>query len=135
MRLHDWPSRLSALLASAAARSFAWGEFDCCIFGCQVVQAMTGRVLMPGLPGSYSDEISAVRTLRAHGYRDLEEAMTDVLGSRRPVGLAQRGDLVLAAPRAIGVVDLTGGRVACLSSTRGLEYIPLMSGIASWHVE
>ena len=42
-RLPDWQLRLDALVRERRGQAFAWGARDCCLWGADVVLAVTGR--------------------------------------------------------------------------------------------
>lgn len=93
MRFPDWEARLSAWVAENRDRPHAWGEHDCILAGCSAVEAMTGRDPAKKYRGAYSDEEGAAKALRKLGKGTLLKTV-DAEFDRKPVGRAQRGDLV-----------------------------------------
>lgn len=136
MRKEHWPSHLQTFLDYARTREFAWGDFDCCQFAGLAVEAQTGSNPIADARGRYGTAVGAQRVLRNSFGGSLRSGWTQVLGEPIPPALAQRGDVVLVevdGVEAIGVVDLTGERVAVLTLD-GLEYVTLSAALAAWRV-
>lgn len=93
MRLPDWENLLAEYLADVRLRPFEWGEHDCILHACAAVAAMTGDDPAAAYRGQYSDRIGAARVLRDLGRGTLLQTV-DASFVRKPVALAQRGDLV-----------------------------------------
>lgn len=90
MRLPDWPERLADLLAERKRTPFAWGSHDCALFAADAVNAITGDDPAKNFRG-YDDEREALRIIHgAGGMRGLVDL------PEKPIGFAQRGDVVLA---------------------------------------
>lgn len=91
-RFLDWPERLNDFLEGRRERPFSWGDNDCVLFAADAVLAMAGEDIV-ALWRGYDNEREALRRLRdVGGMRGLME----IVGlPEKPVGLAQRGDLVL----------------------------------------
>lgn len=139
-RLPDWPSRLTAHLAEARSRAFAWGDFDCCLFVADGLLAMSGEDLAAGLRGGYSDKLSAYRLVKQEGGAGLEELADKIFlaAGGASVGplYARRGDPVLVETEsgpALGLVDLSGYRVA-VAAPSGFLLLPLSEGRRAWRV-
>jgi hypothetical protein len=115
VRLENWPSLLAAFLADE--KPFAWGSRDCCLFAADAVLCITGLDPAIDFRGRYKTAKGAARVLKKYGGLEgaveviaLDHGMMEV-----PVGLAQRGDVVLIdSPRglALAVVNLKGGVTA-----------------------
>lgn len=139
MRVENWHRRLDDVLRAAAERPFSWGENDCCLFAADCVAALTGRDFAAEVRGKYSTAAGALRVLRAHFADDIEDTVTAIFGQAIPAAQAQRGDLV-AVPgdypgfgHALGVVDLSGRRIAVLTS-EGMQRLPRSAASLAWRV-
>jgi hypothetical protein len=91
-RVEGWEDRLFVVIEEHARQPFQWGVSDCCTFPMDVCRALIGIVPEKYVPGSYDDMQSAVRELKAHGYRHLGEAFADAF-VEIPPAFAGRGDL------------------------------------------
>lgn len=93
MRLRDWEARLSAFLADARAKPFAWGEHDCILFATAAAAAMTGDDKAAAYRGQYHDRKSAAAILKRLGQGTLLRTVNANFERCKP-GFARRGDLV-----------------------------------------
>ena len=93
IRLRQWQSRLAELLSERLHTAFAWGTHDCCLFGADVVQAVTGHDPASALRGTYTDEASGRELLESLG--GVAAIATEALGEPVPVAQARVGDLGL----------------------------------------
>lgn len=93
MRYPDWENRLNAYLEQVRDRPFQYGEHDCILFGCAVIHAITGEDPAAEYRGRYGDKGGAAKALREIGNGTLLRTV-DAQFTRKPVGMAQRGDLV-----------------------------------------
>lgn len=109
-RRHDWEQRLSALIAKNLARPHAYGSWDCLLWPAEAVKAVTGRDFGRGHRGKYRSHAGAYRHLRAIGF-DSAEALLDSLFAEKPIGYAQRADLVLVEMPDSAAPGLVGARV------------------------
>jgi hypothetical protein len=135
MRLDDWDTRLEAAIA-AADKPFVWGSHDCCTFAASCVEAVTGRSLWVKGLASYRTAAGAAKALKKAGFEDLGAALDSVLGARKPIAMAQRGDIVLIAGApgpGCGVIDLSGEWAVGLSSV-GQGRVRLAEVVAAWSV-
>lgn len=92
-RLPAWEELLSDFMMANREREFAWGDWDCILFACWAVEAMTGHDVAAAYRGRYSDAKGARAALRELGKGTLLRTV-DGEFKRKPVGYAQRGDLV-----------------------------------------
>ena len=139
-RLDDWQSRLHVYLEACEAKPFRYGQFDCCLFACGAVEAMTGVDLAAPFRGSYGTRIRAWKALGEYGgfpaslEKALERAARDHGMAETPVNFANRGDLVLV-PRSrdfsLGLVSLSGTEIL-VPAYRGYLDIPLQSAARAW---
>lgn len=92
-RLPDWERRLHDFIAEHRDRPFEWGQWDCALFATACAAAITGHDAGAAYRGSYDSRAGSAKALRELGQGTLlrtVNASFDV----KPVGLAQRGDLV-----------------------------------------
>lgn len=127
-----WAQRLSAVLEKNARRPYAYGQWDCLLFPAAVVKAVTGKDYGRGHRGKYKSAASASRYLRSLGH-DTPESYLDSLFPEKPVGFAQRGDLVLAddgVPAAcMGAYALSVGE-----GEAGMVRVPRSQWVKAWRV-
>jgi hypothetical protein len=90
-KFDDWERDLSEYLASVNIAEL--GEAPCAKFVSGAVMAQTGRDIHAPFDGKYSTPIGAARALKKFGAGTLE-ATFDGLFDERPIGFAQRGDVV-----------------------------------------
>lgn len=93
IRLPQWEAGLIALLEAAERRPFAYGAWDCALFGAAVIEAVTGEDHGADWRGRYKTEIGYMRRLKAAGHDSLFGPF-DVLCPRVAVLQCRRGDLV-----------------------------------------
>ena len=89
-----WEQRLHDLISEHIERPHKYGEWDCMLMPAAVIKAVTGQDLGRGHKGKYRSAASASRYLRQIGFNHPSE-MLDSLFEEKPIGFAQRGDLVL----------------------------------------
>jgi hypothetical protein len=136
-RFEDWTERLEYFLWLAQGRAFAWGAWDCSLFGAEGVKALTGDDFGAAFRGQYSDAAGAAQALIEIGEGDLESTVTSFMGP--PLSLpakAQRGDLVLFESGdgpALGIIELTGTHFAAVT-TRGTVRLPRARALQAWRV-
>jgi len=100
-RFPDWEQRLTDYIASVRMRPFEWGQHDCILFACAAAEAQTGRDAAAEYRGKYTDKAGAAKALRDIGEGTLLNTV-DSQFAPKPVGRAQRGDLVMV-DGAVGV--------------------------------
>jgi hypothetical protein len=148
-RREDWPRRLVEFLEAAHGRPFSWGTFDCCLFACDAVEAMTGVDPARPFRGRYRTRRGAYAALKRFtgsrhcrgGLKETAERIAGELGMPevRPL-MAQRGDVVLieSAPGergdALGIVDMTGRHVSVVAPDSGYRRLPLAAAERAWRV-
>lgn len=132
-RLPDWEDRLSDFLAANMARPFEWGQWDCILFATACAAEITGTDKAAAFRGQYIDREGAARTLRTIGQGTLLKTI-DHHFERKPVGMAQRGDLVWAE-NAVGIcAGSNGWFVGEEGSHQGLVRIPRGQWQRAWTV-
>lgn len=94
MRRSDWDSRLSALVREQRKVPHKFGSWDCLLWPAAAVKATTGKDFGRGHRGKYKSLASAYVHLKKMGHES-PEALLDSLFEQKPIGFAQKGDLVL----------------------------------------
>jgi hypothetical protein len=137
-RLDDWQSRLYVYLEACEAKPFRYGQFDCCLFACGAVEAMTGVDLAAPFRGRYGTRANARKALGQYGGfpASLEKAMDraahDHGMAEVSVNFAGRGDLVLIPRSQDFALGLAYGADILVPSYRGYLDIPLQSASRAW---
>jgi len=146
MRYEDWPKRLAEYLEEHNSTPFEWGRFDCCLFVCGAILAMTGVDPAKNLHGRYVNETGASDVLlEEYGEDSLEEIVAAICEREGfpeiTPSFAQRGDVVVVnAPLSgdsmfhvcLGIIA-PGGRAA-VASPRGFILFPINRVIRAWRV-
>lgn len=131
-RIDLWERRLNEVFDEAQKAPFIWGEFDCCLFACRAIHALTGYDPGELYRGRYGNEEEARVLLKQEGgVEGIAEKITALKGFAEIGKLfAQRGDIGLAEIRghqSLGVCD--GARFAFASDPAGLLYIAPKSSL------
>lgn len=131
VRFHDWPERLLAYVAAREVAVFAWGKgaHDCCSFANGGVLAQTGVDLMSDIP-DYASADEADLILAA----GIEQLVDARLERRRSVGLARRGDLVLADLRGVETLCIVEGDKLVGPGLRRLQREQIKLARIAWAV-
>ena len=140
-RRPDWQARLHAFLMEHRSDAFRYGRWDCCLFVCDAVRAMTGVDPAADFRGSYSSRAEARRALIAHVGSASVEAVVEAVTAKHGMpetGVlhARRGDVALierSRDFSLGLVALNGRDIA-LASARGLWAVALSLAVRAWHV-
>lgn len=134
MRKVDWEERLNAFVEKAREQPHAYGRRDCMLFAAGAVQAQTGRDLARGHRGKYADKLGAARHLKSLGFAS-PEALIDSLLEQKPVGFAQRGDIVLTEDGVPSVVfDGDTALAVIAEGAEGLIRVPRAEWRKAWAV-
>src|SRR5207245_2693359 len=125
---------LLALVTEVTDLPYRWGEHDCMLFVGKVIYAVTGEDVGEKHREQYSNEIGAYRYLKKLGH-DGPESFLDELLEQKPVGFAQRGDIVL---RDDGIPALCMGSFALMVGQQddrdGLFKVPRSDWVKAWAV-
>lgn len=89
-----WEARLLEFVEANRDRPHEWGRWDCLLMTAAAVHAVTGKDHGRGHRGKYRSLASAYRHLHRLGFTS-PETLLDSLFDEKPIGFAQRGDLVL----------------------------------------
>lgn len=140
MRVDNWPTILQSYIAEARAREFSWGDFDCCLFPCDVILAMTGLDPARSFRGKYKSKRGAYGQLRRQYGGGVREAADAILGGELEfpeVGraFAQRGDVgLISTPDGDALALCVGARWVIPNPVEGLTYIGTGEVIKAWRV-
>lgn len=141
-RLPDWQHRLDSFLMGNSARKFRYGSFDCCLFVCDAVLAMTGVDMAEGFRGKYRTRTRALKVIKERFGRASVAAVAAGVTKQHAMLecsalMARRGDVAIIkrgrGDYSLGVVDLTGEWIAALYAS-GIQRIPLAQSMKAWHV-
>ncbi len=145
-RTAGWEHRLNELFVAARKRAFVWGEHDCFLWAADAVLALTGHDPVADWRGRYTDELTALRTLRDYlgrpeSLRDAadllaERIAAEIGANEASLAFARRGDVALvdgAAHRTFAVVAPNGRTLAAVTP-EGLARLPLDAGLRFWAV-
>lgn len=98
-RVQDWPTKLEQVINRYRDEPFVWGTFDCCLFVCDCILAMTGVDPAHEYRGKYTSEEDLAGLLAARGENGvpaIAEARCSEFGYEPiPVKMAGRGDLIM----------------------------------------
>lgn len=128
-RYPDWHARLERFLFEQKDRKFQYGAFDCCLFVCGALEAMTGVNPAERFLGHYSTRREARALLNLAGGIPAiaEEHGLVEISVRR----AKRGDVLLMKRRTLGLMALNG-REALVPYDKGLLIVPALGALRSW---
>lgn len=131
-RLPNWPGRLERFVSDAADRRFRYGAFDCCLFVCEAIEAMTGTDPAREFRGRYSSRGAGRRLLLAAGGIPAIAAAHGM--SEIPIGQARRGDVLMFKPMCIGLMALSGVDALVIGPDGALMRINAKLAKRAWRV-
>jgi hypothetical protein len=140
-RRSDWQRVLDEFLRANQNRPFEYGKWDCCLFVCDAIAAMTGVDLATAYRGKYSTRTGALHSIGERlGTASILAVAENAAAAHHmpevPVLHAHRGDMVLVArgrDYSLGLVALNG-RDVIVTSKRGLWRLPLSHAVRAWQV-
>lgn len=132
-RRPDWPERLSAFVGGNMDRAYAYGHWDCIMLCAGAAKAITGKDYARGHRGKYKSAASSIRYLRSLGHAS-PEAMIDSFFEVKPVGFAQRGDLVLCRTDSGDNPGVCMGDFVLLAAEEGVIRAPRELWLKAWAV-
>lgn len=129
MRIEGWEHRLVDLIEEAQTREFVYGTWDCALFACAAIAALTDKDVAGAFRGQYADAAGCDRLLAAQG--GLEALATGIANGHDfapiPIRSAQRGDVVLATIAGRDTLGVCLGRTAAFAvAPRGLAQVPIL---------
>lgn len=144
-RLPNWVARLDGLLADNGKRPFAYGQWDCCLFVCAAIEAITGTHPAMWLT-DYDTEAGGIDLASAHfgkpitGVAEMVAIVAADRGMKQvPIGMAKRGDLIVfrqqSGEACCGIVSLNGMSLMVVTES-GLRSYPIakLSSPLAWNV-
>lgn len=140
-RSEHWQSHLAQYLIANRATPFKYGSFDCCLFACNAILAMTGTDPAATFRNKYTSRAQAYAAIKAQAgtasVLAITEAITTKLGMPPvPLGRAQRGDLAIIqrpSDYSLGIVGMDGTTVI-VCAENGLGRVPLTTALKAWKV-
>ena len=131
-RRENWATLLYQAIEDRTDSRFVWGEFDCCLFAAECVEAITGVNVMPDV--KYKNQKEAVEVIQSNG--GLSAMVTSILGPSRFPLMASRGDVVMRHDDATDMMSLgvCVGSLVAFPAMRGVSYVNLSDCICSWKV-
>jgi hypothetical protein len=131
MRVHDWWGHLNAFILENRGRTREYGIWDCWQFTGAAVLLMTGVDYRERFP-SYRSIDEGARILAKHG--GAQGMMSELFGPPQHVALAKRGDIVIADLGEGPAGGICLGVNTATVAPAGIEFVPTLSGIASWPI-
>jgi len=129
----QWESRLNEFVVKNRKRPYEPSRFDCLLMPAEAVKAVTGKDHGRGHRGKYKSTATAYRYLKSLGF-DSPEAYLDSLFDEKPVGFAQRGDLVLARTETGDNPGVCMGAYAYVAGEDGLLKAARVLWLKAWAV-
>lgn len=130
--------RLHSAFAARCGRPFVWGENDCTLFACDLVEAATGVDYAAVLRGRYRTAAGAARALRRFAGGGLEAAAEKIAQDNGleevPPLMAQRGDFVLLDAAAGPALGVCLGATFIAAGPAGAVSLPLKRARRAWRV-
>jgi len=137
VRRSDWDSRLSGVVRDNRKRPHQFGQWDCLLWPAAAVKAVTGKDFGRGHRGKYRSVASAYRYLGTLGFTSTEAYLDSVL-PQKPVGFAQKGDLVLVRTATGNNPGVCMGAFALVvgedGTNEGLVRVPRAHWLKAWAV-
>lgn len=131
-RKENWATLLYDAIEARIDSRFIWGEFDCCRFAAECVEAITGTNVMPDL--HYTNQEEAIEIIQSSG--GLSKMVTDILGQPLFPLMASRGDVVMRYDESTDMMSLGTcvGSMVAFPAARGVAYVNLSECICCWKV-
>jgi hypothetical protein len=140
-RRPDWECVLDEFLRAHENHRFEYGKWDCCLFVCDAIVAMTRVDLAASFRGKYSTRAEAMNTISKQLGSTSIQTVVEYAAAKNhmpevAVPHAHRGDMVLVAQGrdySLGLIALNGREVVVISK-RGLWRLPLSRAVRAWQV-
>lgn len=95
IKLSYWRPSLQSYILEGRANSFEWGKWDCALFVCGAIEAMTGEDLGKSYRGRYTTAAGGLKLIKKDGYKDHAEFAAAFLEEDpRGPAFAMLGDIV-----------------------------------------
>ena len=131
-RTRLWQSRLDELLSARASTPFEWGVHDCCLFGADVVLALTNHDAAAAFRGTYSSEEEARELL--HSLGGISGLCGSLFGASWPVAAARVGDIGMVSAGGIETIAVCIGQHWRAPSPEGLVLVKPAHVAMCWRV-
>jgi hypothetical protein len=139
-RMLDWETKLADFIHANLRTPFAWGKFDCCLFACDAVQAVTGTDLARDFRGKYDSLASAYAMAKEYSGGAIaelaEKKAAEYELAEVPLAFASRGDVVLVSTvlgDALGIIGMDGIDALC-SASHGLVKVSRSAWKKAWRI-
>jgi hypothetical protein len=141
-RLPQWIERLEWFLSENRERRFEYGSFDCGLFVCDCIQAMTGVDVAADFRGRYHSREEAVSLIRkTTGGRSIHKIVEYVTAVNQmpliPAEYLQRGDVALirrpSRDHSLAIVAMNGQELI-VCNAKGLKSVPFAHAWLGWRV-
>lgn len=138
VRLPDWPERLDQLIAARRDTQFLFGSFDCALFACDAVLAMTDTDIAASYRGSYSDMKTASQLLREKNLFRIALEVAEQFEMERiqyPWAAPRGSVLMIYRQSLIGyTLAVSDGKYALAPLESGLAHVSLNLAARAWKV-
>ena len=138
MRLPGWEKRLYEFLEEASNRTFEYGTFDCALFACDAIQALTGKNPKEIITDGYHGEDEAEKILSKYGgIETIAMIVAEKIDFHPiPILFAQRGDIVLGKIHKTPCLGVCTGSKISFPAPEGLARIDIDSKmlIRAWRI-
>lgn len=125
-----WEKRLADYLEANHSTAFEWGQFDCCLFTLDCVDAQIGTEFAVEWRGKYDSAVSAYKLLEDNG--GYEEIIKGYGFVQKDVNMASRGDIAfIDGDFAWGVV--IGDRIIG-AGDNGLVSLGIENALTVWEL-
>jgi hypothetical protein len=140
-RLENWPLRMETAIDAARVLPFGYGpgQYHCCLFTGNVIEAMTGGDPIAWFRGRYTTERGAYLALKRFAGGDVPEAAAKIAEDFGCVEiaptLAGRGDAVLFdTPDGPAMGICIGPQLVSVTKPNGLAFLPMIAATRAWKV-
>jgi len=137
-RKPNWLPLLDQFIIKNRNTPFQFGGFDCCLFVCDAIQAMTGVDVAADFRGKYKTEIGAAKfMLKIGGVLGIAERVAAENNLQKvDLNFAWRGDGVYFEPNGDGVVGVisTCGKQIAAAGEVGVVFYPRSDAQIIWRI-
>ncbi len=131
----DKYKKLNEYVLNNAYKNFKWGEWDCCLFVVDYLEAITGKDYALLFRGKYDTKEGAYESLKKQGFANIEELCDEYL-EIKPLKFAQRGDVVLFEHGEDKCLGLCNGDLShFLTTNEGIRWIKTRHCLRAWSVK
>jgi len=141
---YNWVSMLDNFILSKSGVEFSYGDFDCCLFVCDGIKAMTGVDVAAEFRGKYRSKTGAGKICKkdygswGKGVFGIASFVCEQVGFKSVAqSYAGRGDIVYLEPAGVGAMGLisTCGRKVVTAGRVGVTFTPKNDGMVYWRIE